>query len=198
MTAKLHNHITPQLLLQAYASGIFPMSESIDSPDIFWVDPKRRGIFPLDQFHTSKSLARKIRNNKYDCRINTCFQTVIKNCADRKDTWISAPIFKLYCQLHHTGHAHSFEVFYNNNLIGGVYGITIGSIFFGESMFSKKTDGSKIALKYLIDHLNKRHFSLFDTQFITSHLASLGAIEISRKKYHQLLAVSLKKSADFI
>lgn len=190
--------ITPHLLLQAYAQGVFPMSESADDPDIFWVDPQMRGIFELDSFHVSRSLARRIKRGEYRCKINTCFPDVVRHCADRDETWINAEIFELYCQLHALGYAHSFEIHRDNCLIGGVYGVALGGAFFGESMFSLETDASKLALYHLINHLNTQGFILFDTQFITSHLASLGAIEIPRKEYRERLDQALAVKASFI
>lgn len=189
--------LTPQLLLNAYASGVFPMAETRDAADIFWVDPRRRGIFPLDRFHISRSLARRMRRGGYDIRINSDFAGVVHGCADREETWINPEIFRLYMQLHALGFAHSLEVWDKDELIGGVYGVTLGRAFFGESMFSRRTDASKIALAYLVDRLNMAGFTLFDTQFITPHLASLGAQEIPRGQYHLLLEKALEDEADF-
>lgn len=191
------NPLTPDLMLQAYASGIFPMAETRDDPDLFWVDPQFRGVFELDNFHISRSLARKIRSEPFTLRTNTAFMQVIAGCAGRDETWINAPLLALYEQLHETGHAHSQEVWEGDTLVGGVYGLTIGGAFFGESMFSHRTDASKIALAYLIDRLRIGGFTLFDTQFITPHLASLGAIEIPHDSYHLLLENALSLEADF-
>ncbi|WP_127114250.1 leucyl/phenylalanyl-tRNA--protein transferase [Shimia sediminis] len=179
--------ITPDLLMRAYAMGIFPMSEHRDDPEIFWVDPHRRGVFPLDGFHISRSLAKALRRDDYQVTLDTDFEGVVDGCADRADTWINDEIRRLYSALHARGQAHSIEVWRQGDLIGGVYGVTQRTAFFGESMFSGATNGSKIALAWLIAHLSARGFTLFDTQFITPHLASLGAIEISRKEYHLLL-----------
>ena len=195
--AKDDTYLTPQLLLNAYASGVFPMAEHRDDPEIFWVDPRRRGVFPLDRFHISRSLARRMRRCGYQIRINSDFEGVVLGCADRAETWINAEIFELYNQLHALGFAHSLEVWDNDALIGGVYGVALGRAFFGESMFSRRTDASKIALAYLVDRLNTAGFTLFDTQFITPHLASLGAIEIPRARYRQLLETALTDEADF-
>lgn len=195
--AKDDTYLTPQLLLNAYASGVFPMAEHRDDPEIFWVDPRRRGVFPLDRFHISRSLARRMRRCGYQIRINSDFEGVVLGCADRAETWINAEIFELYNQLHALGFAHSLEVWDNDTLIGGVYGVTLGRAFFGESMFSRRTDASKIALAYLVDRLNTAGFTLFDTQFITPHLASLGAIEIPRARYRLLLETALTDEADF-
>jgi leucyl/phenylalanyl-tRNA--protein transferase len=190
-------NLTPELLLHAYAMGIFPMAENRDDSDIFWVDPRRRGIFPLNGFHISRSLARRIRRADFNIRVNDNFAAVVSGCADREETWINDEIFCLYNQLHAMGHAHSVEVYTQNTLVGGVYGVTLGGAFFGESMFSRRTDASKVALAYLVDRLNLAGFKLFDTQFITPHLASLGAKEISRAAYRLLLEKALKTDADF-
>lgn len=189
--------LTPELLLRAYANGIFPMADNRDSPKVFWVDPKKRGIFPLDGFHVSRSLRRRLRRADFRVQTNTAFDAVVEACADRPETWINTTIFQLYRALHQAGFAHCVEVWQEDELIGGVYGVTLGSAFFGESMFSKRTDASKIALAFLVDRLRLAGFSLFDTQFLTPHLQSLGAIEISRRKYHKLLSKALEQPADF-
>lgn len=189
--------LSPELLLHAYSIGIFPMAEHQDDPEIFWVDPKRRGIFPLDGFHISRSLARRMRRGGFDVRVNTDFAGVVDACADRAETWINAEIRQHYITLHNLGHAHSLEVYAGERLIGGVYGVTLGSAFFGESMFSRGVDGSKIALAFLVDRLRRAGFTLFDTQFITDHLASLGAVEIPRAAYHRLLKEAVDGAADF-
>ncbi|WP_340297265.1 MULTISPECIES: leucyl/phenylalanyl-tRNA--protein transferase [unclassified Roseobacter] len=190
--------ITPQLLLQAYAAGIFPMSEGRDDPNLFWVEPKRRGIIPLDGFHISRSLARRIRQNPFEIRINSDFAGVVAACADRDETWINAEITALYSALHEKGFAHSLELWQGRDLVGGVYGVALGAAFFGESMFSRARDASKIALAYLVARLNAGGFTLFDVQFTTPHLIRLGAIEISRIDYRKRLDAALKKHADFI
>ncbi|MGY9048014.1 hypothetical protein P775_18805 [Puniceibacterium antarcticum] len=189
--------VSPDLLLQAYRNGIFPMSESRDDPDIFWVDPQRRGVFPLDGFHVSRSLARRLVRGGYSVTINTDFTGVIDACADRAETWINAEIRALYTTLFALGRAHSLEVWQEGVLSGGVYGVTIGAAFCGESMFSRRTDASKLALTWLVDHLNRTGFTLFDTQFLTPHLASLGAVEISRIEYHNRLQRAVAQTADF-
>ena len=189
--------ITPQLLLQAYAAGIFPMSEGRDDPNLFWVDPKRRGIIPLDGFHISRSLARRIRQNPFEIRINSDFAGVVAACADRDETWINAEITALYSALHENGFAHSLELWQGRDLVGGVYGVALGAAFFGESMFSRARDASKIALAYLVARLNAGGFTLFDVQFTTPHLIRLGAIEISRIDYRKRLDAALEKHADF-
>ncbi|MBQ2260113.1 MAG: leucyl/phenylalanyl-tRNA--protein transferase [Loktanella sp.] len=189
--------LTPKMLLFAYRQGVFPMSESRDDPEIFWVDPRQRGIIPLDRFRISRSLARTLRRGQFTITFDTAFEQVLHGCADRDETWINPTIHALCLSLHHEGHAHSVEVWQNDRLVGGVYGISIGSAFFGESMFSRATDASKVALAYLVDRLRRGGYQLFDTQFLTPHLASLGAIEIPRAQYHRLLAAALGQSASF-
>ena len=188
--------ITPELLLNAYASGVFPMAETRDDPDVFWVDPRRRGIFPLNGFRISRSLARRMRRNPPHVTINTVFSDVVDACADRDETWINAEIRRLYLDLHLMGHAHSLEVWEGETLAGGVYGVSLGAAFFGESMFSRRTDASKIALAYLVDRLRLGGFRLFDTQFLTPHLASLGAVEVTRAEYHLRLEKALMSQGD--
>lgn len=173
------------------------MSESRDDPEIFWVDPRLRGIFPLDQFRISRSLARHMRKSSLRVTFDQDFTGVMQGCADRSETWINATIIELYSTLFGQGDAHSVEVWEDDVLVGGVYGVTIGAAFFGESMFSKRTNASKMALAYLVDRLKSAGFKLFDTQFITPHLLSLGAIEISREDYQRRLAIATIGSADF-
>jgi leucyl/phenylalanyl-tRNA--protein transferase len=185
-------------LLQAYAMGVFPMAEGRDDPAIHWVDPRRRGIFPLDGFHVSRSLARRIRRGGYEVRIDTAFAEVVDACADRAETWINPTIRALYLDLHAMGQAHSLEIWSEDRLIGGVYGVVLGAAFFGESMFSRETDASKLALAHLVAHLRAGGFTLFDTQFLTPHLASLGAVEISRADYHLRLAKALSAKGQFL
>ncbi|WP_164658184.1 leucyl/phenylalanyl-tRNA--protein transferase [Tropicibacter sp. Alg240-R139] len=189
--------LSPELLLHAYSIGIFPMAEHRDDPEVFWVDPKLRGVIPLNRFHISRSLARRMRRLHYTISINRDFAGVVDGCADRAETWINADIRAQYMALHERGFAHSLEVREADELIGGVYGVTLGGGFFGESMFSRRTDASKLALAYLVDRLNQTGFTLFDTQFLTAHLASLGAIEIPRARYHLLLEDAVSQSADF-
>ncbi len=191
------SELTPELLLHAYAIGIFPMAEHRDDTEIFWVDPERRGVMPLDGFHISRSLARALRRCAFDVRVNTDFDAVVTACADRADTWINAEITQLYSALHAMGHAHSMELWEGETLVGGVYGVTLGTAFFGESMFSRRTNASKMALAALVDHLNRAGFTLFDTQFLTDHLASLGAKEITRRSYHARLERAKAQPAAF-
>lgn len=185
--------LSPALLLKAYAMGVFPMSEHRDDSEIFWVDPHHRGVLPLDGFHISRSLARVMRRGGYRATLNHDFEGVLRGCADRPDTWINAPIHHAYMALHHMGHAHALEIWHGDQLTGGVYGVTLGGAFFGESMFSRRTDTSKLALAHLTDHLVRCDFSLFDTQFLTPHLAQLGALEITRRTYHALLQDALER-----
>ncbi len=189
--------ITPELLLHAYASGVFPMSESRDDPEVFWVDPDRRGVMPLDGFYASRSLRQTLRKNSFSITYNQAFSQVVDGCAAREDTWINGTIRALYLALHQRGAAHSVDAWYDGDLVGGVYGVALGGAFFGESMFSTRRDASKVALAHLVDRLVCSGFVLFDTQFLTPHLASLGGIEISRKAYHRQLARALRVAADF-
>ncbi|GAB1363965.1 leucyl/phenylalanyl-tRNA--protein transferase [Rhodobacter sp.] len=189
--------LDPDLLLHAYAMGIFPMAESRDDDGIHWVDPRHRGIFPLDGFHISRSLSRLIRRSAFTIRTDTAFEAVVDACAARDETWINAPIRAAYAELHRRGHAHCLEVWSGPRLAGGVYGVTLGAAFFGESMFSAETGGSKTALAFLIHRLQAGGFTLFDTQFLTPHLASLGAIEIPRAEYQRRLAAAVALPATF-
>ncbi|MDE0851949.1 leucyl/phenylalanyl-tRNA--protein transferase [Yoonia sp.] len=189
--------LTPDLLLQGYRSGVFPMSETRDSEDVFWVDPRFRGILPLDGFHISRSLRKRLMRTEYTISFNTCFQDVVRGCADREETWINDTIYDLYAALFNQGDAASCEVWLDTTLVGGVYGVTIGGAFFGESMFSTATDASKVALSYLTYRLRADGFTLFDTQFITDHLGTLGGIEIKREAYHALLRDALQVAAQF-
>lgn len=189
--------LTPELLLSAYAAGVFPMSESRHDPDVFWVDPQRRGILPLEGFRVSRSLARRMRTGRFRVTADGSFREVVAGCAARDETWINATIFDLYAQLHDAGFAHSVEVWEDEALVGGVYGVTLGAAFFGESMFSRRTDASKVALACLVHRLRVGGFTLFDTQFITPHLRSLGAVEIPRARYRALLAEAMAQPADF-
>lgn len=187
--------LSPELLLAAYAQGIFPMAEGRDDPEVFWVEPRRRGIVPLDGFRVSRSLARTIRRGRFRVTVDQDFERVVAGCAERAETWISGPITAAYAALHARGHAHSVEVWDGAALAGGVYGVTLGAAFFGESMFSRRTDASKVALYHLIGRLRAGGFALFDTQFLTPHLASLGAIEVSRAAYRLMLEEALGREA---
>jgi leucyl/phenylalanyl-tRNA--protein transferase len=189
--------LKPELLLQAYAAGVFPMAESRDDPEVFWVDPRQRGILPLDGFHVSRSLARTIRQEPFRISFDRAFAQVIDGCADRPETWINETIRRLCLSLHALGSAHSIEVWEGPDLVGGVYGLTLGGAFFGESMFSRRADASKIALAYLVERLRGAGFVLFDTQFITPHLATLGAYEVPRAEYRRRLATAIEVRARF-
>jgi leucyl/phenylalanyl-tRNA---protein transferase len=187
--------MTPETLLGAYAMGVFPMAESRDATTVHWVDPRRRGILPLDGFHISRSLRQHILRAPVTVTVNHAFDAVVQACADREETWINAEIATLYAALHAQGDAHSLEVWHDGLLIGGVYGVAIGAAFFGESMFSRATDASKTALAYLVHRLRAGGFQLFDAQFLTPHLASLGAVEIPRAEYHRRLAQAITAQA---
>jgi leucyl/phenylalanyl-tRNA--protein transferase len=189
--------LKPELLLQAYAAGVFPMAESRNDPEVFWVDPRQRGILPLDGFHISRSLARTIRRAPFRISFDRAFAQVIDGCAERPETWINETIRRLCLSLHALGSAHSVEIWDGPDLVGGVYGLTLGGAYFGESMFSRRTDASKIALAYLVDRLRGAGFVLFDTQFITPHLATLGAYEVPRAEYRRRLAAAIKVRAQF-
>ncbi len=193
--------ITPQVLLKAYACGIFPMAESASDPGMFWVEPEMRGILPLENFHISRSLRKTLRKTDMKVFIDRDFSATIKSCAEigenRKDTWINPRIQQLYIELHELGHAHSFETYLNDELVGGLYGVRLGRAFFGESMFSRKTDASKIALVHLVFHMINSGFTLLDTQFTTKHLESFGVVEIPRDDYHDLLDEALQGEAQF-
>lgn len=183
--------ITPELLLRAYSIGMFPMSESADDPELFWVEPDLRGIIPLDGFHVSKSLQKAIRKAPFDIRFDTAFDQVVEKCAeaadDRPSTWINQQIKDLYGALHRLGHAHSVEAWEGDELVGGLYGVTLGSAYFGESMFSRRTNASKICLVHLVERLRERGFTLLDTQFTTEHLKTFGAVDIPKAEYGVLL-----------
>lgn len=185
------DRLSPDLLLHAYASGIFPMAEARDDPNIFWVDPKFRGVLPLDGFYLSRSLAKTIRRGAFRISLNEDLAGVIDGCASREDTWINPAIRQGYLELAKAGHAHSLELWDGEELVGGVYGVTLGRAFFGESMFSRRRDASKIALATLVVHLVQCGFELFDTQFLTNHLASLGGVEVARSDYQRILKAAL-------
>ena len=194
-------NINEETILKSYSLGIFPMSESFDDPNIYWINPKKRGVIPINDFKISKNLRKEIKKKKFLITINKDFNGVIKNCAkktkNRPSTWINKEIIKLYSNLHKIGHAHSIEARFQNKLVGGLYGVSLGSAFFGESMFSSMSNASKICLVYLIANLKFKEFTLLDIQFVNPYLKKLGAIEISRKKYLKILGSSLKKNLNF-
>lgn len=183
--------LDPRLLLQGYAAGIFPMADSRDASDLFWVEPRSRAILPLDRFHLSRSLRRAIRSGKFSVTMDRDFAAVISACADREETWINADIERAMLVLHSSGHAHSMEVWNERRLVGGLYGVKLGRAFFGESMFSSMTDASKVALAWLVARMRTGGYTLLDCQFMTSHLASLGATTVPRKSYVALLSGAL-------
>ncbi len=193
--------ITPQVLLQAYAAGVFPMAESAGDPALYWVEPDERGVIPLDGFHIPRSLRKRVRQQSYEIRIDSAFNQVIAQCAarsdSRKETWINKRIITLYCQLHKMGCAHSVECWRDGTLVGGLYGIRIGAAFFGESMFSRATDASKVALVHLVARLKFGGFALLDAQFVNPHLLQFGSQAIKKADYHRLLEPALEKDADF-
>jgi len=189
--------LTPEALLQAYAMGVFPMADGRDDPDIHWIHPHRRGVLPLNGFVMSRSLAKRLRKPDLQVTVDTDFEAVVAACAERPETWISHRIQHLYLTLHRLGQAHSIEVRQGPQLVGGVYGVVVGGAFFGESMFSRVTDASKVALAYAVHRLRAGGFTLFDTQFLTPHLASLGGIEVSRADYRALLGRALTQPATF-
>lgn len=193
----MQTKITADILLRAYGLGIFPMAESRDTPEIHWVDPRDRGVFELHDFHISRSLKREIIGETFQIRTDSDFIGTVLGCADRPETWINAEILALYEELFQRGHAHSLEVWQSDVLVGGVYGVTLGAAFFGESMFSRRPNASKVALAWLMHRLRAGGFRLFDTQFLTPHLASLGAQEIPRAVYRQRLAEALQFTATF-
>ncbi|MDI5927914.1 leucyl/phenylalanyl-tRNA--protein transferase [Rhizobium leguminosarum] len=188
--------ITPDILLRAYSIGLFPMAESADDPEIFWVEPELRGVLPLDHFHVSKSLAKAVRKKPFEIRFNHAFDEVIAACAEetsgRPSTWINKTIRSLYSTLFDMGHAHTVEAWEGDELVGGLYGVSLGSAFFGESMFSRRTDASKICLVHLVDRLRERGFTLLDTQFTTEHLKTFGAIDVPKADYALMLSAAME------
>ena len=193
--------ITPDIVLKAYAAGVFPMSDGRDEKEIFWVDPEHRGILPLDDFHLPRRLQRIVRSNQFQISTNTAFKKVMEACAEpisgRWTTWINHEIQDLFIDLHDLGFAHCVETWANGKLVGGLYGIALGGAFFGESMFSRHKNASKVALVHLVGRLKLGGFTLLDTQFVTDHLRQFGALEISRKVYHSRLASALSVVSDF-
>ena len=188
--------LTPDILLRAYAAGIFPMADSAADPELYWGDPVERGILPLDKFHLPRRLARTIRSERFTVACDRDFAAVMRGCAEstaeRPQTWINDEIIAVYSALHAHGHAHSIEAYSDDQLVGGLYGVSLGGAFFGESMFSRVTDASKVALAHLVAHLIRGGYRLLDTQFVTDHLHRFGTIEISRARYRRLLAEALK------
>jgi len=185
------SRLDPRLLLQGYAAGIFPMADSREAAELFWVEPRTRAILPLDRFHVSRSLRRTLRSGRFTVTLDRAFAEVIAACARREETWINAEIEHAMLALHASGHAHSIEVWAGDALAGGVYGVRLGRAFFGESMFSTERDGSKVALAWLVARMKVGGFTLLDCQFMTAHLASLGAISMPRTTYVALLAAAL-------
>ncbi len=193
--------ITPEVLLKAYACGIFPMAESADDPALYWIEPEMRGIVPLDGFHVASRLARTVRTTPYTVWVDRDFDAAVEGCAeakeDRAKTWINARIRKIYRSLYDHGHAHSVEVYDGESLGGGLYGVSLGRAFFGESMFHRARDASKIALVHLVARLRAGGFRLLDTQYVTDHLKTFGAVEVAKRRYHRMLEDALTGDADF-
>jgi leucyl/phenylalanyl-tRNA--protein transferase len=193
--------ITPEVLLKAYACGIFPMAESAEDPALYWLEPEKRGVIPLDRFHLPSRLARTVRSDRFTVTVNRDFDAVLEGCAEsragRPRTWINTRIRVLYRKLHDRRHCHSLEVYDGETLVGGLYGVTLGRAFFGESMFHRARDASKVALVHLIARLKAGGFKLLDTQFVTDHLRTFGAIEVPRRQYHKLLEAALTGEGDF-
>jgi leucyl/phenylalanyl-tRNA--protein transferase len=194
--------ITPQILLHAYASGVFPMSDGADDPDLYWVEPRIRGIMPLDDFHIPKRLARTMRSGRFVLKVDTAFEQVLDACAGggayRPSTWINARIRALYTELFAMGHCHSVETWLDGQLVGGLYGVSLGAAFFGESMFHTATDASKVALVHLVTRLRAGGYQLLDTQFQTEHLAQFGTIEVPKLAYRKLLKAAMQAQGDFM
>ncbi len=193
--------ITPELIIRAYRAGIFPMAEDAEDEDLFWVSPEERGIIPLDGFHASKSLRKAMRKSGWTIRVDSDWERTIEGCAtvgtDRDSTWINRTIRSVYGELFRRGVAHTVEVWDGEELVGGLYGLAIGAAFFGESMFHRRTDASKMAMAHLVERLNAGGFELLDTQFLTDHLASLGGIEIARADYEDRLGRALLRDGDW-
>jgi leucyl/phenylalanyl-tRNA--protein transferase len=193
--------LTPEILLRAYSVGLFPMAERRDDPTLYWIDPEKRGILPLQHFHVSRRLKRTVRAGRFEVRCDTAFRQVMEGCAlpgpGRTETWINQEILRLYWELSRMGRAHSVEAWRGGALVGGLYGVALGGAFFGESMFSREADASKVALVHLVARLRKGGFRLLDTQFVTEHLSQFGAMEIHRDGYRELLASALDVNATF-
>ncbi|BAI73015.1 leucyl/phenylalanyl-tRNA--protein transferase [Azospirillum sp. B510] len=193
--------LSAPILLRAYAAGIFPMAESAESRELHWFDPERRGILPLDGFHVSRSLRKTLRRRPFELRFDSAFRAVIEGCAEateeRPKTWINDDIIRLYGDLFDSGFAHSVECWRDGRLVGGLYGVSIGGAYFGESMFSRETGASKVALVHLVARLRAAGFALLDTQFVTEHLSRFGAVEIPRTEYRRRLAAAMERKTDF-
>jgi leucyl/phenylalanyl-tRNA--protein transferase len=193
--------ITPQVLLKAYACGIFPMAESAEDPALYWIEPERRGVIPLERAHVPRRLKRTVRAERFEIRVDSDFPGVIEACAaagrGRRKTWINRRIRTLYGALFELGHCHTVEAWHDGRLVGGLYGVTLGGAFFGESMFHRQRDASKVALVHLIARLKEGGFSLLDTQFMTEHLKQFGTEEVSRQTYHRMLEAALGLDGDF-
>ncbi len=200
-TSSVDSQITPQILLKAYSVGLFPMAESADDPTIYWVEPEMRGVMPIEDFHTPRSLKKVLNKQIYDVTFNEAFNAVVKNCAasakGREQTWINETIRLLYSELHDLGHAHSVEIWEDDQLVGGLYGVSLGRAFFGESMFSRRSNASKVALFHLVERLKERGFVLLDTQFNTEHLTQFGTKDVPRDAYEKMLQVALIGDAQF-
>jgi leucyl/phenylalanyl-tRNA--protein transferase len=193
--------ITPEVLLKAYACGIFPMAETAEDASLYWIEPDQRGVIPFNRFHISGRLARTVRSDRFAIHINRDFDAVIEGCAaphpGRAKTWINARIRVLYRKLFDRGHCHTVEVYDGGELVGGLYGVTLGRAYFGESMFHRERDASKVALVHLVARLKAGGFTLLDTQFVTDHLRTFGAVEVSRRQYHRLLDEALSGQGNF-
>lgn len=193
--------LTPDLLLRAYTIGLFPMAETAEDPELFWVDPERRGVIPLEAFHVPRSLRKTVRRDHFEVRVDSDFLGVLDGCAEisskRRATWINSEIVRLYGDLHRRGFAHSVECWRAGRMVGGLYGVALGGAFFGESMFSRETDASKVALVHLVVRLIRGGYTLLDTQFVTPHLAKFGAVEITRAAYRRQLARAIEVGARF-
>lgn len=193
--------ITPQVLLKAYSVGVFPMAESADDPSLYWIEPDERGVLPLNNFHISRSLKKSVRHGGFEIRVDTAFERVMRLCAektdDRKDTWINARILRLYGQLHKMGCCHSVESWRDGELVGGLYGLRLGAAFFGESMFARATNASKVALVHLVARLNFGGFKLLDAQFVNDHLRQFGCYKVPKREYRPVLDAATEADADF-
>ena len=193
--------LSPELVLKAYACGVFPMAERKDDPSVFWVDPDFRGVIPLDEFHLPRRLARTVRSGKFQISVDQAFDHVIRKCAEstsqRVESWINDDIVEVYNTLHRLGNAHSVECWKGEHLVGGLYGVSLGAAFFGESMFSRERDASKVALVHLVERLLAGGYMLLDTQFVTAHLSGFGAVELPRGTYLEQLRAALERQATF-